>query len=147
MTDGEENYLYYLHDMAWARKQRAENLEKLRVLEDAMKDSADWQTANALLERANAAEEKARNLLEEFAKRLYEINKNKHPFANIEIEIKKIVKVKDPATALLWCRTNYTPALEYIKSVFEKAVKDGLVPEEIAITVSVDLSKYLELNE
>lgn len=68
-----------------------------------------------------------------------------------EVVLKNFTEVNlhDYQKAVMWCASHMTPALTLNKDVFNKAVKSGFVPEDIASTfvtrkaqVAKDLSKY-----
>ena len=67
-----------------------------------------------------------------------------------EIKLVKVVEIKDPQKAFAWCLSNFTPALKLDTRMFEKAVKDGTIPTELAkvkdepkVYVDKDLGLFL----
>lgn len=86
-------------------------------------------------------------------KALEEFNgtKNKHPFDGVQIKFFTIVSITDETRAREWCLMNFRPALKLDAKVFEKAVKDGTIPADLAkvdveprAQISTDLSDYLK---
>jgi len=58
----------------------------------------------------------------------------KQPHEKVKIEMHTIVKPYNEANAREWCFTNFRPALSLDTKAFEKAAKNGQIPENIAET-------------
>jgi hypothetical protein len=59
----------------------------------------------------------------------------KHPHEKVEVKVFKVVSPYDEKKAREWCLTDFRPALKLDKTTFEKAVKDGNIPAELAYFV------------
>jgi hypothetical protein len=145
---------------ALARARKATEAAK-KALDDFMKPVTDgdpYKTLEAALDAAKVSEQATYDAVASEAETEYGIAKeknpdeaNRHPADGLEIKEVDVVTILDKPAAKEWCMTHFTPALSLDEKAFEKAAKDGNVPENLATVKKVpkayiakDLSKWLE---
>jgi hypothetical protein len=102
---------------------------KAAVLE-VFQTSPDWKDACLIVdteaERLERLEERVKSLalaIHEQSGALPE---------TVKVKNFQVVKISDQATAREWCFNNFRPALVLDTKTFEKAVKDGNIPADLA---------------
>ena len=65
----------------------------------------------------------------------FRLDGNKSPHDKVAVKMFKVVEPYDDVAAREWCFLNFRPALRLDDKTFEKAAKDGSIPDELA-TVS-----------
>jgi hypothetical protein len=121
-----------IHELAQLRKELAEIKGIMNVTLEEFQARPFWQqlqTSRAGVEEAiRIAEDKVRaDALE-----AYQADPKNKKQPGVQIKLFKVANITDEAKARQWCITNFTPALKLDTKTFEKAVKDGTVPAELA---------------
>lgn len=109
-----------LADLKIAREKAAFYRDETKAIIENAKQSPNYQLAD---QSAREAADLVANLeakIKESALADFKVDGNKHPFPKIEIKMRKVFKVVDPARVLAWVKTSLADALVYD----EKKVKD-----------------------
>jgi len=139
-----------LHDLHIARIVVAENRAEMHRLTNELQASEGYRALEAkAAEAATIVENKVAEITA-LSLAAFAADANKHPHP--AIEIKEFVSVTTPDTdaAREWCFENFRPALALVLKTWEKAVRDGNIPVNLAIStkephvqIASDLSKHL----
>lgn len=140
-----------LQDLATARATE-EQLKKQQVAMLLEVQNSDQYTQVDLQRtQAKAEIERLTELVKSKALEEFNGTKNKKPFDGVEIKVFTVVNITDERKAREWCVANFRPALKLDVKVFEKAAKDGHIPDELAkveleprAQIAADLSMYLK---
>jgi len=129
------------------------DLQAKKIIEKA-KASDEYQNCTKEKIKAEGLVEELEQVVNDWALANFD-GSNKKPHLKVSIKTFDTSAAKyDPKKATEWCLKNFTPAVKLDAKVFEKAVLDGSVPEEVATVVSAtenrvqiaaDLSDYLEV--
>ena len=132
---------------------KLKQLAQARAVYQAVKDAKDkalnefWVLPEnaALLIQESAARtglDDAENQVRGDALELYLANgEKKHD--GYQVKLFSVVAIPDAKRAFEWCLNHFTPALKLDTKVFEKAAKDGSVPDDLA-SVSEDPKVYID---
>lgn len=138
-------------ELAQMRVRRNELHTKQQKLLLELQNSEPYMQLDMMRTQADAEIER---LTEEIRmKALEEFNgtNNKHPFGGVQIKFFTVVTIHDEGKAREWCLNNFRPALKLDTKVFEKAAKDGTIPDDLVkveaeprAQIATDLSEYLK---
>jgi len=137
-------------ELAKARRRGSAAGEVLTDLLFAFENSPEYIIAKAEVEAADKALKEADATFREGALIAYKMDGEKKTSA-YEIKTVSSVMVPDEGAALRWSLTNFTPALQLNRKIFDGAVKAGAIPAELAgvveeakVYIKSDLSGWLD---
>lgn len=140
-----------LIDLALARQQEAELKEKQAAMIAEVQNLPKYAELELQRSQVKADIERLSEDIKLEALEEFNGTKNKKPFDGVEIKVFTVVNITDERKAREWCMQNFRPALKLDVKVFEKAAKDGNVPDELAkveleprAQIAADLSTYLK---
>lgn len=101
--------------------------------QEQLKSDPDYIRASDAIGRATLEEEKLSEAIRQESLSLYSVDGDKKPHDAVQVKIFQVVSIPDENAAREWCFTNFRPALKLDAKTFEKAAKDGTVPEGLAV--------------
>lgn len=135
--------------LAQARAAEETAKDKQNKIIEGVKTTDDWTAAQYVRDTARQLIEKLEDEIKVEALATFSSTGTKKQEA-VTIKEFAVVTIKDEALAREWCMTNFRPALKLDTKTFEKAVKDGTVPDVYATVttepraqIATDLSEYL----
>jgi len=140
--------------LAIARDAHVELLGKAHALIQAVRDSSEYIALQAMITEADKDVVFLDRMVREQALEAFNADGSRRPHPAVTVKEFTVVTIPDEMKAREWSFTNFRPALKLDAKVFEKAVKDGTVPAELATVatearaqIATDLSKYLAEEE
>lgn len=110
-------------DLATAKKSKQDVIEKAQ-------QSLDYQVANEAAIAADTLIAQLEANIRQQALDLHRANASLPEY--ITVKMFTVVEIPDELKAKEWCIAHFTPALKLDSKVFEKAAKDGNIPDELA---------------
>lgn len=140
-----------LAQLAHLRQQRLKFHSQQQKLQLELQNSDAYMQLDQLRTQTDAEIERITEEIKLKALEEFYGTKNKEPFAGVQVKLFTVVTINDEKQAREWCISNFRPALKLDTKMFEKAAKDGNVPDELAkveveprAQIAADLNEYLK---
>lgn len=121
-----------LQALKFEREKLADAKTKKAALLAALEASPEWKDAVTQIAFSENEVNKLEAEIREEALDEFKATGTKKPHESVQVQFYSIVKEYNEAAAREWCFQNFRPALTMDTKTFEKAVKDGQIPDSIA---------------
>jgi hypothetical protein len=130
-----------LNELLDQLKDARDKHEQAKINKDALIErlqaTEEWKLAYADYSNVSTRVETLETMIRDATLDMYIHNSAESLPTRVSIRNFSVVNILDTRKAFDWCLKNFTPALKLDTKTFEKAAKDGNVPEELA-TVTLD---------